>query len=507
MKRIAIFLLMGLAAARAEVRLPAIFSDHAVLKRSASVPVWGWAEPGEKVKIKLGNASVTAVTGQNGKWMVQLDLSKEGAGPFDLIVSGKNELKVSDVIVGEVWVCAGQSNMEMRLSSTGAKDVVAAAKNPMLRHFKVQKNNAPSPVDDVTGKWVLAIPPEVGEFSAVGYYFGQAVQHSLEVPVGLINLSWGGSLTESWTSAEALSRDAELAQKAEEWRVRSNQTNKPMLNQMPSELFNGMLSPVLPYAITGAIWYQGESNARPGGTALHRKALATMVRDWRERWQCGEFPFYLCQLPNFKAKSADPAQTGVWAELRESQTKFLQTPATGQAVLIDVGEEKGLHPRDKKTPGERLALIALAKTYGRDVVYSGPVFESAVALDGKMRVNFSHADGGLKAVPLPASYTPMSSQPDKSVPLVRNSPESQLEGFAICGADGKWEWAEATIEGTSGVLVWSSKVHQPVALRYAWGENPTCNLSNASGLPAAPFRTDNFPLLTKPSHPVPQLNP
>jgi sialate O-acetylesterase len=508
MKRIAILLLLGLAAARADVRLPAIFSDHAVLKKSASVPVWGWADPGEKVEAKLGNASATAVTGQDGKWRLQLDLSKEGAGPFGLIVRGKNELKVSDVLVGEVWVCAGQSNMEMKLIQTGAKDVAAGARNPLLRHFKVERNSADAPAEDVAGKWLLADAAGARDFTAAGYYFGQAVQEAIGGPVGLINLSWGGSVTEAWMSPGALARDAELVARARALRTESHPAGKPpLLSKVPSGLFHGMLSPVLPYAITGAIWYQGESNARPGLGPLYRKSLRAMVEDWRQRWGCGDFPFFICQLPNFQAKSKDPAQTGTWTELREAQTKFLETPNTGMAVLIDVGEEKGLHPLNKKDPGERLARIALAKTYGRDVIFSGPVFDSAKADEGKLRVRFSHADGGLKAAPLPASYAPKATEPDKTVPLVRNTPESEIEGFAICGADGKWAWASAKIDSPADVLVWSPQVSQPVAVRYAWGENPTCNLTNGAGLPAAPFRTDNFPGIPKPAHAVTQTEP
>lgn len=487
-----------------DVRLPAIFSNHAVLKKSEAVPVWGWAEPGEKVDVTLGTATASAVTGADGKWALKLDLSRAEAGPFELIVKGKNELKVSDVLVGEVWVCAGQSNMEMKLIQTGpeAKEVAAGAKNPMLRHFKVEKNSADKPAEDVKGEWLLADANGAKDFTAVGYYFGQAVQEAIGGPVGLINLSWGGSVTEAWMSPETLAGDAELKAREKDLLVDAFPEGKAaILSKVPSGLFHGMLSPVVPYAITGAVWYQGESNARPGVSPLYRKSLRAMVEDWRKRWGCGEFPFYICQLPNFQVKSKEPGQTGTWAELREAQTKFLETPNTGMAVLIDVGEEKGLHPLNKKDPGQRLAKIALAKTYGKDVAYSGPVFESAKVEDGKMRVKFAHADGGLKTSTIPATYAPKATEPDKTKPLVRNTPESEVEGFTICGADGKWAWATAKIEGAD-VLVWSAQVPQPVAVRYAWGDNPTCNLINGAGLPAGPFRTDNFPGLPKPKKAV-----
>jgi sialate O-acetylesterase len=483
----------------AEVRLPAIFSDHAVLHSSEKVPIWGWATPGESVEIRLGSVKGRAVADSDGKWRVDLDLSSKGHGPFDLIVRGSNEIIVSDVLVGVVWVCAGQSNMEMRLNTTGAKEIAAAANNPLLRHFKVERNSAAEPADDVVGKWVLATPAGAGQFSAVGYYFGEVIQRETGHPVGLIDLSWGGSIVEAWTSAEVLAADPKLAACAEEWRIQSTRPEKPMPNQIPSALFNGMLAPILPYSITGAIWYQGESNARPGLTRLYSHLLTAMVRDWRERWESGDFPFYLCQLPNFKAKSNKANQTGAWAELREAQALFLENPNTAMAVLIDVGEEKELHPRNKRDPGERLARIALAKTYGRNIVSSGPVFESAKIEKDKIRLTFSHAEAGLQARQLPETYAPNTQEPDEIVPLVRNSPESEVEGFAICDVNGNWEWAQARIEHPSDVIVWSPLISEPVAVRYAWGENPTCNLFNAAGLPAAPFRTDNFPYLPKPS--------
>ncbi|MCX6968104.1 MAG: sialate O-acetylesterase [Verrucomicrobia bacterium] len=486
--------LAGLTSLQADVRLPAIFSDHAVLQNSSKVPVWGWAAAGEEVSVTLGSAKANAKADGTGKWRAALDLSKTGAGPFDLLVRGNNELKISDVLVGQVWVCAGQSNMEMRLSTTKATDIIAHAQNPLLRHFKVEKKSVPAPVEDVVGQWVSAVPATVGEFTAVGYYFGQTLQQDLKVPVGLLNLSWGGSRAESWTSSEALSMQGGLKGYLEAVKAEAVLPGKkPMPNQVPSALFNGMLSPVLPYGIAGAIWYQGESNARPGCSQIYPKLLACMVADWRARWECGEFPFYLCQLPNFMVKSSAPAQPGTWVDLRDAQSQFVKmVPNTGQAILIDTGAAGDLHPINKKDPGERLARIALAKKYGRNIVHSGPVFQSAAVENDKMRLTFTHTEGGLVAKPLPATYQPKLLEP-ATLPLVRNSPDSELEGFIICGEDHKWEWANAKIDGES-VLVWSPKVLKPAALRYAWGSNPTCNLYNSSELPAGPFRTDDFPL-------------
>ena len=481
--------------ASADVRLPAIFSEHAVLQRSDKVPVWGWAAPGEDVSAALGGIVGKTTADAAGKWRVNLDLSQTGAGPFDLVARGKNEVKVGDVVVGEVWLCVGQSNMEMKLGATqDAKEVIARLNNPSLRHFRVERKSVASPVDDVVGKWVTATPLGAREFTAVGFYFGQALQHAFKGPVGLVHSSWGGSLAESWMSEEALQTD-EVEKRVAELRAQiAASTRPPAPSKIPSALFNGMLSPIIPYALAGAIWYQGESNVGTGQGAVYPRLLTALICDWRKRWE-RELPFYICQLASFQAKPAGPGLTSLWAEFREGQTKFLDTPQTGQAVLIDIGEEGTVHPRNKKDVGERLARIALAKNYGKDVVFSGPVFQSAAVEEGKIRLKFAHVHGGFIAKPLPVTYQPMSIK-SETMPLVRNSPQSELEGFVICGDDRKWVWAEAKIDGDD-VLVWSAQVAHPVATRYAWDNNPTCNLYNAAGLPAGPFRTDSFPLTAR----------
>lgn len=260
---------------------------------------------------------------------------------------------------------------------------------------------------------------------------------------------------------------------------------------MPAHLFNGMIHPLIPCAMRGVIWYQGESNT--SSAHQYRTTFPLMIKDWRSRWTEGDFPFYFCQLPNFKEKKVQPGESA-WAELRDAQTSALDLPNTGQAILIDIGEEGDLHPPNKKDAGERLARIALARTYGQNVAWSGPVFDSMTAKDGKVHIRFQHAAGGLVARPLPETY-PLKTSSSKMIPLVRNSPQSELEGFAVCGEDRQWKWADAKIEGDS-VSVWSPQVPTPVAVRYAWADNPTCNLYNGNGLPAAPFRTDDFPGLT-----------
>lgn len=508
MFRLLLGALISGSTAMADVRLPAIVSDHMVLQKSDRAPVWGWAAPGEEVIVTLGTRSANTVTDEDGRWRVNLATKDLGAGPHELTVQGSNTLTLKDVLVGEVWLCSGQSNMEMRLSTTGAKDVIAKADNPLLRHFKVEKSSAKTPADDVTGRWVLAVPATVGEFSGVGYFFGQALQQDLKVPVGLIHASWGGSLAESWMSPEALASSPEIKERAASLlRLAEQPSDKPTLpSKIPSALFNGMLAPVIPYAIAGVIWYQGESNAGSGLAPLYPKLLSAMLEDWRTRWQSGDFPLYICQLANNQLKRSEPGLASTWAEFREAQAQFGNRPDAGVAILIDVGEEGTVHPANKRDPGERLARIALAKTYGRDVVYSGPIYESSAVEGDKIRIKFTNTDGGLVARPLPDTYQPMSNKPDETRPLIKNSPGSELQGFLICGENRKWAWADAKIEGND-VVVWSSKVPQPIAVRYAWDNNPTCNLYNGAGLPAGPFRTDSFAGTVRKNPPPPVATP
>lgn len=645
----------------ADVSLPAIFSDHAVLQKSGRVPVWGRAEPGEKVSVTLGQAKAETTAGEGRRWEVVLDLSRSGPGPFNLVVQGANTLTVSDVLVGEVWLASGQSNMEWILSNTNdaAKEIAASA-NPQLRQFAVTKAEAAVPIKGYQGKWVVAGPETSGNFSAVGYYFGKFLQRGLKAPVGIIFSAWGGTPSETWTSREALASDSEISAGADkeeanlrtysrrlreyllamsEWQetnqrkdrpfdgvpsgedwlpvavpgngggpgavwlrrklqIPPEQAGRPMVItfseggsgieqvfwngapvgsssfeqavktrggrrytvpaaqvtageavlairlfhpandivtssisvgnpplagdwtkkvefafapvapeskaaipaspglepwawQAPGHLYNAMIYPLIPYAIRGVIWYQGESNI--GRAYQYRKAFPLLINDWRSKWGQGEFPFYFCQLANMNGKQSEPSEAN-WAELREAQSLTLALPNTGQAVLIDLGDANNVHPRNKSDVGSRLAAIALAKTYGQAVPFSGPVYESMKIDGGKIRLAFTNIDGGLVAKPLPATYS-VDSATGATAPIVRNCP-GELEGFAICGEDHKWAWAEAKIEGNE-VVVWSDKVPAPVAVRYGWSNNPTCNLANAAGFPASPFRTDDFPITSQ----------
>jgi len=501
--------LLAPSGARAGVILPAIFSHHMVLQRSEKVPVWGKADPGEEVAVMLGNQSTGMKAGADGKWKVELNLSKAGPGPFEMVVTGKDgRITIADVVVGEVWVASGQSNMEVALKdSTGSASEIPVSANPLLREFHVKPMASRELLEDCQGEWVIAGPDTSAKFSAIGYSFAKRLQNELRLPVGLVHASLGATPAEAWISSDSLDRVPGLKAARERLWNRESPKEKVLKpdgaalvfseqNLPPQKiagfLFNGMINPIIPYAIRGVIWYQGEGNS--GRAVQYRTTFPLLITDWRERWGCGEFPFYFCQLANFQKKQAGPAES-TWAELREAQSMALNLPRTGQAVLIDIGESDNIHPLNKREAGERLARIALAQDYGRKIPSSGPAYHSMKTEGSRIRLAFVQTEGGLVASPLPAVYD-VNTAAGKTAPLVRNSPDSELEGFTICGEEGKWLWANAKIDD-GAVLVWSDQIDRPVAVRYAWADNPTCNLSNGSGLPASPFRTDDFPELTK----------
>jgi sialate O-acetylesterase len=453
-------LAMVSASARADVRLPKIFGEHMVLQQQLPIQVWGWADAGEKVTVTLGDRSATATACEKGKWSVKLDPVNAG-GPYKLKVAGKNELVLDDVLVGEVWVGSGQSNMEWPVhASVNAGQEVAAAKYPNIRLFTVAKNVAENPVDDVQGAWAECSPETVPGFSAALYFFGRKLHGELNVPVGLVNSSWGGTLCEAWTSKEGLSGDPDfqpILQRAAQF-----QAGNP--NQA-SVLYNGMIYPILPFSIRGAIWYQGESNR--DRAVQYTKLFPAMITDWRKQWKEGDFPFLFVQLAPF-IYGNNPS---FLAELWEAQFKTLSLPNTGMAVITDITELKDIHPKNKQDVGLRLALWALAKTYGKDLVYSGPLYKEMKIEGDKIRLSFDHLGGGLVAKGGPLKF------------------------FTIAGEDGNFVPAEAVIDGES-IVVSSAQVTKPVAVRFAWQEDAEPNLFNQAGLPASPFRTDNLPLLT-----------
>lgn len=474
-------------AARADVRLPGLISENMVLQQKTLVRLWGWADPGERVTVAMQGQSVSETTGSEGRWSVTLRPLRAG-GPFPLRISGKNAIAFENVLVGEVWVCSGQSNMEWSLGSAFEADKhIAAAANPQIRLLTVPKKRAGLPTDDVAAHWEPCTPETVRDFSAVGYFFGRDLQKALGVPVGLIDSTWGGTPAEAWTRAGALEDHPELrsvAQKGRQdwtnWRsariewtataARAKAAGQPAPREpgrpwVPGELYNGMIAPLLPYAIKGVIWYQGESNA--GNPGQYRTLFPYMIETWRRDWGRGDFPFLLVQLAPFMARSAEPQESG-WAELREAQQHATNVlPHVGMAVITDVGEENDIHPRKKEPVGARLALLARRIAYGEKIVASGPVFKRMTVEGNRAVLRFDSVGGGLEA-----------------------RGEGPLTGFAVRGADGKWVWANAEIAGRDTVVVSAPGVERPTAVRYGWANFPVVNLWNREGLPASPFRTD-----------------
>ncbi len=629
----------------AEVKLPRIFSSNMVLQKGVEIPVWGWANKGERIEISFNNITIRTKTDNNGKWSVKLPAQEYG-GPYTLTVKGKNTVVFDNILIGEVWVCSGQSNMEWQVAnSVNAENEIAAANFPKIRLFTVPKTVAQFPNEDISsGEWVECSPETVGNFSAVGYFFGRDIFKELNVPVGLIHTSWGGTVAETWSSAETISKDpdlkgdlAELQQMdmskyreekmaqikkimggeipekdmgivngkavwaatdfndvdwktiktpiyweqqgysdidgigwyrkeiilneaqsntnatlhlgkiddsditfvngvevgktdsydkdrvysieskilkpgknmiavrvddtggnggiwgdpkelylgfenekidiAGDWKFRISKATLSTLNigpnSYPTLLFNGMINPILPYGIKGAIWYQGESNS--DRAKQYQRVFPDMIKDWRKHWNQGDFPFLFVSLANFTAPVEIPAESN-WAELRESQTKTLSLPNTGMALTIDIGEANDIHPKNKQDVGKRLALNALKVAYNKDIVFSGPMFKSVEFKNGKAFITFSETGSGLKVK-------------DKY---------GYLKGFAIAGSDKKFKWAKAEIVDKQTVVVYSEEIKDPKSVRYGWANNPDdVNLYNIEGLPANPFRTDDWPGITK----------
>lgn len=448
--------------ALADIRMPKIFGNGMVLQLQSKVAVWGWAEAGEEVKVSLGETTETTKAGADGKWSVKIQTPAAG-GPHSLIAKGKNEVKLDDVLIGEVWICSGQSNMEWTVAqSKNPAEEAAAAKFPQIRMIKVAHNVADKPQEDINGQWTNCSPESVPNFSAVGYFFARHLHHELKVPIGMINTSWGGTICEAWTSKETLATDEDFKPILD--RSANFQPNNP--NQA-SVLYNGMVHPLIPFGIKGAIWYQGESNV--SRAEQYRKLFPAMIGDWRKRFGQGDFPFLFVQLAPFKY-GHDPK---LLAEQWESQTKTLALPNTGMAVTTDIGNVADIHPANKQDVGKRLALWALAKSYGKNgLAYSGPLYES-MSIDGKrIRLKFKHTNGGLVAG--------------------GNKP---LTHFTIAGEDQKFVEAKASIDGET-VVVESDQVAKPVAVRFGWDQHAEPNLFNKDQLPASPFRTDSFPMVS-----------
>jgi sialate O-acetylesterase len=487
--------------ASAEVKPSTLFSDHMVLQSGMPVPIWGTADPGEKVTISFNGQTKSATADATGKWTVRLGKLKPG-GPFEMTIAGKKAgetpIIVKDVLVGEVWLGSGQSNMQFNVSQKGhppygllnEAQEIAAANYPQVRMFTVKTATTLEPQSDVVGVWQVCTPETVPDWSAVGYLFARDLNQALKLPVGIVLSAFGASTAEAWVPRAALAADPQLKPMLDKFDPRENyfkahpgasdadappapQTinsrpgrpgplRDPVHDQhQPTVLFNGMINPIVPYAIRGALWYQGESvTGGPNGLMLYSHVMDTLVTQWRKLWGEGNFPFYVVQLPGQQNVSNNPL-------IREQQAKILALPNTGMAVVLDTSEAKNVHPKNKEPLGDRLTKIALANVYGQKVEFSGPVYASTKVEGSAIRVKFTHAVG------MTAKGGP-------------------LTWFQIAGADQKFVDADAKIDGDS-VVVNSPNVSTPVEVRYAWDNYPdTANLYNGAGLQAAPFRTDNW---------------
>jgi len=507
-------LMVGVVVARADVRLPKIFSDHMVLQREMATPVWGWADPGETITVKVAGQTVSATADPAGTWHVKLAPLKAG-GPYELVVAGKTTVTVTDVLVGDVWICAGQSNMEFGLgSSDNGRETVIAATNQQIRLLSVKSPQSPLPVTDTPNGWTLCSAQSVATFSAVGYFFGATIQRETGIPIGLIGNAWGGTPIELWMNLEGmksvpeltpLSQDYEknladyrqqlaaVVEPAAQWVAQARMAQAkgelvpvPPLAMWPvppasklSGIYNGRVAPLTTFGIKGALWYQGEANGSEGESYFNK--MRALIGGWRQVWGQGDFPFYFVQLANFQSRTEVPAGGDGWANIRMAQLNSLKIPRTGMAVVIDIGNATNIHPTNKEDVGNRLAFWALKNDYGQtNRVCSGPLYKAMKVEGDKIRVSFDYADGGL-----------IVGQKAGHGPAVENA-KGQLQRFAIAGEDKKWFWADAVIEGST-VLVSCQAVPAPVAVRYAFSMNPAgCNLYNAEGLPASPFRTDSW---------------
>jgi sialate O-acetylesterase len=502
-RKLATLIGMGMlagAACHGDVTLPGLFSDNMVLQHDVRLNVWGKADPGESVTVQLGSDSGQTTAGTDGAWAVKLDPLPAG-GPYDLTVSGKNSITVHNVALGEVWVCAGESNMEYKVSA--AKDAdkeMADADLPMLRLYVVKHSAMESPQADTDGAWVVCDPDTVKDFPAIPFFFARELNRGMRMPFGLIEAAWGPSRAASWTPRPTLANDPVLhtvldqfamavdqypsaltdyQTKLSAWQTDANAAKAigapppprpvrpldPAGAREPASLFNGMIAPLTRYPIRGVLWAQGESDT--GNPALYARLFPAMIASWRAAWDEGTFPFLYTQLSGFLRPHAQPEPSN-WAELREVQARTPEVaPKTGMVVTIDTEEPHELHPADKQAPGHRLALLAEQEIYGQpDVSASGPQFGGMDIEEGKAVITFENTGGGLVS---------------KSGAAVK--------GFQVAGADGRFAWADATIQGDT-VTVQSKDVAAPVAVRYAWADFPDCDLAGKNGLPAAPFRTD-----------------
>ena len=498
-----------------ETKTPAIFGNNMVLQQNHKNPIWGWDNPGQSVEVLISGQSHICKTDKDGCWKIILDPMRASFNSATMTIKGSSSLKYTNILVGEVWICSGQSNMGWSLGQSDDKDLESmSAKHPNLRLISVPQLGTQEAQKDFKGQWETTTPETAINFSAVGYFFGRRLHQILDVPVGLIDNAWGGSACEAWIPRDRLKKlsvakpymdqwekteasfDFSKLQKAYDeklkvWQAKAVAARKaakpapagrprPPRNLMngqhrPANLYNGVLNPIIGYGIKGAIWYQGESNSNRAHA--YREVFPLMIQSWRDLWKQGDFSFYWVQLADYQKEQIEPVSEN-WPELREAQTLTLdKLKNVGEAVIIDIGEGRDIHPRNKQTVANRLLRNALVKDYGYDLPHQSPRYKDMVIQGKKVTVTFDHVGAGLYCF-------------DTREPV----------GFAICGKDQKFVWADAKLIGKDRVEVWSDKIKKPVAVRYAWMNNPACNLYRKDGsvtLPVTPFRTDDFPMITK----------
>ncbi|QDU93916.1 sialate O-acetylesterase [Lignipirellula cremea] len=447
----------------ADTKLGPLFGDNMVLQREKPVVVWGWDEPGSEVAVTLGEASAKATAGKDGKWTVSLPEMKAG-GPHSMTIAGSSTATLKNILVGEVWLCSGQSNMEWTVArSANAQEEIAAAKYPQIRHIKFAHTPAAEPQNDApNGGWQETTPETVPGFTAVGYYFGRKLHEELDVPIGLIGSNWGGTRIEPWTPPVGFQQVEALSDIADNLQNFPQKNAEGKINhQSALALYNGMIHPLVPYSIRGALWYQGESNNGEG--MLYHEKMKALIGGWRKVWGDSDMPFYFVQLAPYRYR--DPAALPhIW----EAQAATLAVPHTGMAVTTDISNLANIHPTNKQDVGGRLARWALAKDYGQDdLVYSGPLYKSMEIEGGKIRLTFDHAAG------------------------LKSSDDQPLSWFEIAGKDKNFVLAEAQVDGDT-LVVSSPDVKAPVAVRFGWNQDAEPNFVNGAGLPASPFRTDKW---------------
>jgi len=506
-------------AASAELKLPAIIGDNMVLQQKQTNPIWGWDTPGTKVTVKFGAQTKSGEADAKGKWTVKLDPVPASFQPATMSIQGTTSRDLSNILVGEVWLCSGQSNMGFTVGRTRDADVeLLGSKHPNIRLISVPQVGTQELQNDFVGKWEAATPETVKEFTSVGFFFGRLLHQMLDVPVGLIDNAWGGSACEAWVRRDVLEKDARFKDLMASWKkeeaaftpeafakqVADHQEKLKAWNQAriaaakakqfftqpaprapqnrmtgqhrPGNLYAGCLHPIIGYGIKGAIWYQGESNA--SRAMEYGYLFPLMIQHWRDEWKSGDFPFYWVQLADYKPELPEPGDSD-WAELRESQTKTQNVIKNGgQAVIIDIGEGKDIHPTNKRDVAERLVRWALAKDYGVKIAYRSPEFKAAAFEGNKATITL-----------------------DTFGSVLTTFDVTDARGFAVCGEDKKWAWADAKVIGPDKVEVTSKTVAKPIAVRYAWSDNPVCNLYSKEWLPVTPFRSDTFPMITDPKNP------